>query len=101
MHIDPFLTQSDIIVLQNLIQDIHQGESDESCRRAIDTLIALNDCNSPTFQPTVFTTWDFSSTVLSASQPSADANILMPRLKAVGTATTVNARVSQLKEPKA
>ncbi|KAI9779423.1 MAG: hypothetical protein M1839_007388 [Geoglossum umbratile] len=62
------LTQSDLIVLRNLLQDIGQAgksvaadtDSDKTVNRqaSVDLLTGLNDETSPYFQPTVFTGWD-------------------------------------------
>ncbi|WPH03220.1 Hypothetical protein R9X50_00609700 [Acrodontium crateriforme] len=82
-NIHPYLTEPDHLVLRNLFQDVDQNrpttcadredlpsaettkvKPSESAnlvdhdRAAIDHLKALNDPNSPEFQPTVFVTWD-------------------------------------------
>ena len=56
--IDPQLTESDVIVLNNLIRDSGGiGNADQNVRD-IELLQALNDETGDLFQPTVFTGWD-------------------------------------------
>ncbi|KAF4548117.1 Hypothetical protein D9617_31g063530 [Elsinoe fawcettii] len=77
---DPYLTQSDLIVLENLFRDNQSRQSKDTSRtssrdttpdittesKGVDfndaaelaRLRALNDSTSPDFQPTVFVTWD-------------------------------------------
>jgi len=71
--IDPALTEQDLVVLNNLFADIkerqeespsdknanHSSEAgDDSTQAAIARLQALNDPESPDFEPTVFSSWD-------------------------------------------
>ena len=81
--IDPYHTQSDLVVLANLFEDVNhinppdfdssdgslapeaidkttseKYDSQDRDRAAIDRLKAFNDPNSPDFQPTVFVLWD-------------------------------------------
>ncbi len=81
--INPYFTQPDILVLENLLQDYKQGfgahattQDDKTTpetieklsdnepgvhdhdRQSISRLQSYNDPSSPDFAPTVFTTWD-------------------------------------------
>ena len=83
MKIDPYLTEADTVVLQNLFKDVDKDArtgrspndiipSPEAIDRiandktdhppqdqaAIDRLKAFNDPGGPDFKPTVFVTWD-------------------------------------------
>lgn len=82
-RIHPYLTQPDLVVLENLFRDVQAGVSaqpgstgekpppemiekhaDEQPmdqnhdKEAVALLRGLNNPNSPSFQPTVFATWD-------------------------------------------
>jgi hypothetical protein len=66
--VNPSLTQSDLIVLRNLLQDIDQAGKSVAAdidagktvnhQASVDLLAGLNDETSPYFQPTIFTGWD-------------------------------------------
>ncbi|KAG8627190.1 hypothetical protein KVT40_004673 [Elsinoe batatas] len=57
--IDPYLTESDLVILENLFRDKSKASTvDLDDAAALARLQALNDHSSPQFQPTVFTTWD-------------------------------------------
>lgn len=63
--INDFLTEPDLIVLRNLLRDVDDAEAVNPATRprsddqaSMDLLKGLNDENSDTFEPTVFTGWD-------------------------------------------
>lgn len=63
--VSPFLTRADTIVLENLLQDVDDGEITPSSddkkhinQTALDSLLSLNDATSDRFESTVFTSWD-------------------------------------------
>ncbi|KAL8810543.1 MAG: hypothetical protein Q9200_002489 [Gallowayella weberi] len=71
-HVQPFLTQPDLVVLSNLSRDIHTANRSEPSlesqddpktdlpddKAAVQLLTNFNDETSENFQPTVFTGWD-------------------------------------------
>ncbi|SMR52278.1 unnamed protein product [Zymoseptoria tritici ST99CH_3D1] len=70
--IDPYLTESDQILLKDLYQDIKQTNAssqditsksnpETTTTSAITHLKALNDPTSPSFSPTIFVSWDTTS----------------------------------------
>ena len=74
--IHPFLTEPDTIVLKNLLQDPNDDGSLDRDQAAIQSLAALNDATSKVFQPTVFTTWDVTSSsarqaIISEEEPTS------------------------------
>ncbi|MCJ1354039.1 MAG: hypothetical protein MMC33_004026 [Icmadophila ericetorum] len=58
ISIDPQLTKSDVVVLENLIRDTEGTGNADQDSRDIQLLQALNDETGDLFQPTVFAGWD-------------------------------------------
>ena len=80
--IDPFLTQSDNIVLKNLLQEINHGEDPSSDEVAIVRLAAINDPTSDTFKPTIFTSWDLKESPASTTNNASLLEKIRQRLLA-------------------
>src|SRR4051794_20913974 len=81
---DPNLTLADRLVLGNLLQDArplesgpeksnHEAENLTCDIQTLDDLVALSDPTNASFQPIVFTTWDYSD-----FPPWINAYVLQP-----------------------
>jgi hypothetical protein len=86
-QIDPYLTESDRIILKDLHQDIKnckttpkdittKQNADTTTAASITHLKSLNDPTSPSFSPTIFVSWDTSSL-----PPFIQTNIIRPHAR--------------------